>query len=303
MDQTYRRRYLAERSNLLFEYPLPSAQTIFTYLPLLENMDISESKKANYATYDLISRSNSLYAYLGAKSRTVTLRFNITLPNVIEYLSKEGLSNYFRGNFNLFYLDQDTQRKIFLNNQGEPNLTTPTPTTQYSQYFIHKAYFEKLIGRSTNSNVDSGLFNSIINAFAPNTNQDRANASDKRLKECIDLILLWVNMVRTSTSNNALNPTMGPPIIRINHGTMYNNVPFVCTSHNIRIINNAGFELNSLTPRQIEITMSLDEVRHGDFTEFTPFGVNDPKGDNHAGWEAVIGYGTTDPYNGGEYAV
>ena len=52
-----------------------------------------------------------------------------------------------------------------------------------------------------------------------------------------------------------------------------------------------------MTPRQIEVTMTLLENRTGDFGNFEPF--TPIKGENLPGWEAVIsnGGGTLDPYN------
>jgi hypothetical protein len=35
-------------------------------LPMLENIEISESQRPNYAVYDLVGRSGNLFAYTGS---------------------------------------------------------------------------------------------------------------------------------------------------------------------------------------------------------------------------------------------
>ena len=107
-------RYLAERSYLYYQYPgTPDGPEI--YLPMLENIEISESQRPNYATYDLIGRSGSLFAYLGSKSREFTLKFNITLPNIIDYINNVGLNEMFSNNFRkTFKKSKSYERKKFI---------------------------------------------------------------------------------------------------------------------------------------------------------------------------------------------
>jgi hypothetical protein len=50
-----------------------------------------------------------------------------------------------------------------------------------------------------------------------------------------------------------------------------------------------------MTPRQIQVSLNLSENRVGDFGAFKPFKFIE--GENAAGWEAVVDYGTLDPYN------
>ena len=122
----------------------------------------------------------------------------------------------------------------------------------------------------------------------------------------IDLIIYWVNIIRCSVINNAQNPIYGPPVIRLNHGIMFQNVPCICNSYNISWVESAGYDVQTLLPRQIKVQMKLEELRTGDFGKFTGDSNNPLTRDNLAGWESVVlgtenGRNSLDPGYGGEF--
>ena len=88
--------------------------------------------------------------------------------------------------------------------------------------------------------------------------------------------------------NNAQNPIYGPPIIRLNHGIMYQNVPCICTDYSIGWNETAGYDLQTLLPRQLTISLKLEEFRTGNFGKFTGNPNDIIERDNLAGWEAVV---------------
>lgn len=106
----------------------------------------------------------------------------------------------------------------------------------------------------------------------------------------IDQTLYWINIIRSCVSNNTQNPLYGPPVIRINHGIMYQNVPCICTDYSLKFNEAAGYDIDTLMPLQTQVTMQLEELRTGDFGDFDPKG-NPIQRDNLAGWEAVISQG------------
>ena len=117
--------------------------------------------------------------------------------------------------------------------------------------------------------------------------QNMFGAGDQTLKyKIIDIIIYWVNIIRSSVVNNAQNPIYGPPVIRLRHGLMYQDVPFICTDYSITWNENMGYDLATLLPRQLQITMKLNEFRTGDFGTFDPNQL--VQRDNLAGWEAVV---------------
>ena len=118
----------------------------------------------------------------------------------------------------------------------------------------------------------------------------------QRLDNTINLVMFWLNLVRSSVLNNSRNTTYGPPIIRLNHGTMYNNVPCLVEDYDIKIVEEAGYEINTLTPKRLQITLSMIESRTGNFGNYVPGAWQ--LGDNVTGWESVISDNAIDPHNG-----
>ena len=139
----------------------------------------------------------------------------------------------------------------------------------------------------------------------------REQALDIERLKMIDLIIYWVNIIRTCVTNNTENPLYGPPVLRLTHGIMYQNIPCICLDYKIDWEENMGYDLDTLLPRRIKIGLRLEEFRTGNFEKFIAnTSLSDPDrdrlnvpddakqsiaGDNLAGWEAVISGGTTDP--------
>ena len=122
-----------------------------------------------------------------------------------------------------------------------------------------------------------------------NDNADLARNELDRIKyRIIETIIYWTNIVRASVVNNAKNPIYGPPIIRLNHGILYQDIPCICTSYSIDYNEAAGYDVETLLPHQLKISMKLEEIRTGDFGAF-PTNANEVvKRDNLAGWESVV---------------
>jgi hypothetical protein len=117
----------------------------------------------------------------------------------------------------------------------------------------------------------------------------------------IDLIVYWTNIIRSSVINNSENPMYGPPLIRLKHGIMYQDIPCICMDYSIEANEAAGYDLDTLLPRQLKISLKLEELRTGSFGKFDPTNASIVERDNLAGWEAVILGPTTslDPGYGG----
>ena len=103
----------------------------------------------------------------------------------------------------------------------------------------------------------------------------------------IDTLLFFIAVLRTSVTNNAEDPMLGPPLLRLSFGTMYQSVPCICKSYNLSWEEDAGYHLETLTPRHLQIQLNLEEIRVGDFEEYQP--ATFAKRDNLAGWESAIG--------------
>ena len=92
----YKKRYLHERSHLKLEFPQQGDQTIQAYIPFLENPEINEKGKSKLNTYDLVGRAGQLFSYGGANSRSLDLKFSISLLHVLNIQSTEGITEKFQ---------------------------------------------------------------------------------------------------------------------------------------------------------------------------------------------------------------
>ena len=144
----------------------------------------------------------------------------------------------------------------------------------------------------TNLSVDPKT-QKISNKKSEKNQSNLTESSIQKLK-IIDILIYWINIIRASVVNNAQNPIFGPPIIRLRHGVLYQDVPCICTGYNIDFDEVAGYDLQTLLPRRIKVDMKLEEFRTGNFKTFDQNNVI--ARDNLAGWEAVLtGPQTMDP--------
>lgn len=287
-------RYLAERSYLYFQYP--GIDNYQFYLPMIENAEVSESQSANYAQYNTIGRSGSLYSYLGANSREFNVKFNITLPNIVDYVNNVGMNSIFSEGYRKTSRNDDIQKFVRPTNDFSVN-------DFYERAFANLTLLDPSFAKPSRSENLGDLFVIFKKVFGdPNRDlspDKRKGFNDVTMGEAVNYLVMWINVIRTSTINHSTKTNLGPPTVYINHGTLYNNIPCVCKSYNLRINTPVGYELMSLTPRQIEVTLTLSENRTGNFKDFHPFEFIE--GENTAGWEAVIGpdtYGSLDPNTG-----
>lgn len=299
-------RVLAQRSYLYFKYDNDGGRDSREfYLPFLENIEYTESQRPNLATYDIVGRPGNVFAYLGAKSREIQLKFRITLPHVSQYIADIGLPNIFSNGIRYFSNDKQKKRNLMKNFKRakvEPPKLNYYKLAENEYFSIIEQDLDAI--DKENSKNDKLLNRAIRELLYGELNDNKTNIksfkprpekqTDKNFIEAVNLVILWLNIIRTSVVGNASNTSQGPPVIYLNHGTMFNNIPCVCTNYNIKTINNVGFDLLSLTPRQLEITMTLSENRTGSFNKFQPFKFIDNEA--VAGWEAIVEYGTIDPY-------
>jgi len=299
-------RALPERTKLLFYFPTPSEGEDYHVisLPFFENIQIKESKKARYQKYSMIARSSNLYSYQGADSRQLSLSFNISLPHILEEHPDINLDKYVK------YISSSENTEFEKEKFKNPLSSNKIPKSM--AFTLGTKYTRELASESARMVLDelalsgfTGVGESAIKSrysildfkgissiqilglstflIANNLNQSDSTLLRYRI---IDLIIYWTNIIRASVVNYSKNPIYGPPIIRLRHGIMYQDIPCICTDYSISYNEAAGYDIDTLLPRQLKITMKLEEMRSGDFGEFTP---SDPiKKDNLAGWEAVV---------------
>ena len=329
-------RGLPERSKLQFFFPntIEAEEYFVVTLPFFENPRIRERKKARYQSYQTISRSSNLYSYLGADSRQFTVEFNMTLDHILDSgdIHMERYMPMERGEFN-----QEGARSRFFKQRSAEEHNSPAArlATQFTALSTVKDSARQVMNsdfmqRGVLSEEDTAEY--ISNKYgvdSPRSRQEAANqqnelqyrtdyfendihtsigspqvaqtaVDDLKLK-AIDVIIYWVNIIRSSVIGHAGNPLYGPPIVRLTHGILYEDVPCICKDYSLSYNENAGFNLDTLLPRQLKITMKLEENRTGDFGVFDATSRNSRVRDNLAGWESVVTNNTRsgDPGSGG----
>ena len=289
-----RDRKLPDRSKLIFQFPVPQVGggKLTVTLPFFENIKITENKRARYQKYDLISRSSQLYTYLGADSRKFTLDFTMSFPHILE---EHG------GNQTQYvdFVDSEdpfAHKILFIGSEGGAQFKSKRRIYEKAQQL--RQNFANLFNTGdplTNEALEGVLgflddgVTGALNVVRKLTGREDivpepplANQHDK----IIDLVMYWTNIIRASVLNNGDNPIYGPPIIRINHGILFQNIPCICTNYSIEPIEDGGYDVATLMPRRIRYTLSLEELRAGDFGKFNP--ATQVEQDNICGWEAVV---------------
>ncbi len=279
-------RSLPERSKLVFEFPVPQkgGGKFAVTVPFFENIKITESKRAKYVKYDLLSRSSQLYTYTGAESRKFSLDFVMSFPHMLEQSSPANLEEYISF---VASENSESQRRIF--KSPADKLGTVTEQRLFGGAEKLTTKFRESANRPTLQDLNETLqvLDIAIPALFFGTKNPQVILQTNHY-DLIDLIMYWTNIIRSSVTNNSENPIYGPPIIRINHGILFQNIPCICTDYSIEPIEEGGYDLGTLLPRRIRYTMNLEELRSGDFGKFSTEAKEPIKRDNLVGWEAVV---------------
>jgi len=283
--EAFNNRYFSERNKLIFEYPSEGGESTVVFLPFYENPTIAESQSANYAEYNPVGRAGTLYAYTGAQSRKFKLSFSLTLPHLMYH--PMGISRFLR-----VYQggDKESQKLLFTKDAKFSSKPKPGDPNKSLSLAVEKAFKQLQLDNADlpspfGVDLDAAFLNTL-----PLTERNKV----------LDTLLFFVALLRTSVVNKATNPLLGPPMVRIDFGTLYQSVPCICKSYNLSWEENAGYDLATTTPRRVKISMSLEEVRLGDFSNYEPAVMTER--DNLTGWESAIGSPhTTDPLPAGGY--
>ena len=308
----------------MFYFPKAQQDFFVVRLPFFENPKISESKKAKYQKYNVIGRSSNLYTYTGADSRRFNLEFHMTLPHIIDQHPELNRDKYIgEAKFDSGEITKDAffqkgskspieQSKFYVNKffrtddiRESAKQVLNSDWARRGMTDVEKIYFlntYKLSQSQLDLESQVVLNQTDLETTDPKSltaDQAFASLSDAESKrlQLIDLIIYWINIVRGSVINNATNPLLGPPVVRLSHGVMYQDVPCICTDYKIDFEEKAGYDFQTLLPRRIKINMSLEEFRTGDFGKFDQNNII--ARDNLVGWEAIFEEGSTESLDPG----
>ena len=281
--QVYARR-LHERSFLLFEYYGSDSQVTRAHMPFLQNINITEVGKANLASYNLLGRAGQLFSYGGADSRKLSLEFDLNALHLFHLQQTEGLTD--RMTRTIKNTDKEQDRRSFF--EPSNKFKYGGQGTPYN-YSIGAAYeFQRFFGDQTIAELASKLQDADqLDIYSPIENSD--------VFKSLNLIMYWVNLVRSSTLNNSKNTVYGPPIVRLNHGPMYMNSPCLVEDYKITLDKSSNYDIETLMPYSLKFSMSLIESRAGNFGDYQSGELGN--GDNLTGWESIIDSNVLDSMN------
>ena len=325
-------RHLEDRAFLSFEFSIPGSDFPVKFkLPFFENPKITETGTVTYQTYNPIGRNSSMFSYINTPSRKLNVDFTITPDHILEYGKAVTPDRYILTNLVDNREQAKCLFKDYMYHQGHQNGAGPAELLmkdmkRHIKKFYrlsskqtrkeHKAIedMQKKMN-TTNATVlpdefadgqDSEFFlggghgDEFFKGSAAARHREVDMAYErtypphsKETRQGLATIAWWINLVRASVKSHEEDKNYGPPIVRLHFGSMYNAVPCVCENYNIKMLDERGFDLQTLFPRGIDISMKLSELRVGEFKEFEPNQAISR--DGVAGWEAIFKQATFDP--------
>lgn len=262
--------------------PVKKINYIKYRIPFYENVDIRETRNANFIDLSPLGRNTPFKIFSNGGGRKFSLMFYITLPHLYHYIREEK-GKISASNTNVDIFNREAIKNKFKINETEEGEAYSLIKRDIEQ--AEQAFKRELNISQPQTNFFIGFLDSI-SSFLGGTQQ--ANITRTHIKA---LYLLWVNLLRICNVNSISDPRVGVPIVRFTYGEMYSKIPTVCSEITISPIMAAGNDIDTLLPNRIEVTMQLSEVRVGDFTEFER---DRKKWDNDYGWDSVIRYGRID---------
>jgi|TARA_R110002020_G_scaffold146881_1_gene321828 hypothetical protein len=253
---THVNQKLEDRSRLLFVFPQAAGKDpIIRICPFFENPTITERRNSNLVKYDVLGRSGNVFGYTGSKSRKLDVEFNITLPQVLHFASQ---------NFSTEKITQETDDSK--RDQFFEDLDTQTDAAIIATKWQKKRQeFLKVL----NNGVDPFIPGDPDPAPLPDDTSDlqfaaqmnNGYAASHLYAQAVEIIMFWIGLIRSSTMNNSQNPTLGPPIIKLRHGLLFDRISTIADNYSIDIVEAAGYDNASLLPRRIKVKLSLFEIQ------------------------------------------
>lgn len=241
-------------------------------VPLFENPQISESKQARLGKYKPIGRNSNLYAFLGADSRVINFTFSMTLPHLHDYVKDLSLDTYIVKRTSPTGSSSEDKSLFDPNRKNKEE----KPKSIADLLEVMKSYEAQY-----NSYVEPGSQSSL---------------SEEALK-VKTLYYFWTNIIRSSVIGTS-DHRSPPPIVRLTYGPLYKRVPFLVERYQISIEERNSYDVVTMLPHKIKISLQMEEIRVGNFGKYdaySPTAGNLLDGENVAGWEAILATGSLDP--------
>lgn len=253
--------HLEDNSKLVFNFKVDrgsggttTQQDFSRELPFFENINVEESVSTNYSEYTPIGSNGSMFAYLGTKSRDLNLSFNLTLPHIMQY------------SFVKLTAQSKPKSAVDANDYQAPKQSKDSKAAinNYGDFINHfdRSFFENLTDEEKRFlPVKYPRFNSLLTESGIATGGTLEPSVNERRSRATINIAYIINLIRSSLITNSVTPWVGPPIITLKHGMLYQDVPCICQSYSLSYDEAAGYDPVLMLPRVLSVKMSLKEVR------------------------------------------
>ena len=273
-------RELTKKSQMRFMYPKAGEDRtgeigtgVIITLPFFENISITESQTPRWSKHDILGRNGQLFTFTGSQSRSINLSFTMTMPHIKES-NPHPAARYISGS-------EDAKSAVRESMRESLNVAQQID------------YANPLSSKSPAMDPAKSDPGPPEPTFGKKDDFSQSTSIKKKHAHTISITKWWINVIRTSTLNNGQDPRLGPPVIMLKHGPLYQDAKFICQKYEISFDENAGYDLESLLNRRILVSMDLLEVKFGN--GYLPGDVN--KGDALTGWQDLLDYGMMDPNN------
>jgi hypothetical protein len=265
-------------------------------IAFFENPKIREDRTARYASTNIVARNEPVRLYTGSDARKVKLEFVYTLPH-IEYFLKLCNQQALAG-----FVESATNSIALIGAADAPISTTKNA---YANFVKNK--LGKFFGNSFKTSFSNTV--QISNSdrktgprfYEPTFQEPKDGIRERKTSTHLErLVRAWtldsqqltqsmgmmavyytqfvIDTVRAAVVGDTVKETnaVGPPIVRFRHGTVFNEAPFIIKSYNIEYADNKGYEVKTLMPRQVRVSLNLEEFRqthgshHGDINTIVP---------------------------------
>ena len=76
----------------------------------------------------------------------------------------------------------------------------------------------------------------------------------------LDQVVFFTNVIRSGVLSKGKGNTSPPPVVYLNHGILYQNVPCICTDYNLSISKQETYDLPTLLPYTLKFSVNLVEA-------------------------------------------
>tara|TARA_R100000458_G_C8263683_1_gene238960 strand:- start:551 stop:1753 length:1203 start_codon:yes stop_codon:yes gene_type:complete len=278
---------LESRAGLRFNYsPISNATTpIIRWLPFPENPNIVESRKANYASTNIMLRNEPVRLFTGADARKFKVDVSFSLIHILAMMPSWLILRLFEQGSE-FYVSQEIAEisKHLTRVMGEDLGVVQTDSGQRLSTAEAAAKMQERAADGSEGpfgpmpSSDTSQFNSLVTFMLMSSNS--------QAKSMIPLSLFQyaLNHIRNSVIGTASQPIKGPPIVELKWGAMYDFTPCIITDYRFQVIEEAGYDTRTLFPQRLKMSLNLEEFRniHGNMWE-TPLAKA-----GLPGWDSIL---------------